>query len=65
MQVWNGEIHQDVIIRVVSSPLAIVLHLGQVLAIHLAIPLLGINVILIQWSRVPVVNGRYKGNANY
>ena len=61
---WNGEINQDIIICAIPSSLAIVAYLGKVLAIHLAIPFLGIDVILIQWLSVPVINGRHKRDAN-
>lgn len=61
---WNGEINQDIIIFAIPSSLAIVAYLGKVLAIHLAIPFLGIDVIFIQWLCVPVINGRHKRNAN-
>lgn len=61
---WNGEIHQDIIICAIPSSLAIVSYLREILAIHLAIPFLAIDVILIQWLSVPVINGRHKRNAN-
>ena len=44
---WNGEINQDIIIRAIPSSLAIVPYLREILAIHLAIPFLAIDVILI------------------
>ena len=61
---WNGEIHQNIIVRAIPSSLAIVSYLREILAIHLAIPFLGIDVILIQWLSVPVINGRHKRDAN-
>lgn len=61
---WNGEIHQDIIVRAIPSSLAIVSYLREILAIHLAIPFLGLDVILIQWLSVPVINGRHKRDAN-
>lgn len=61
---WNGEIHQDIIVRAIPSSLAIVSYLREILAIHLAIPFLGIDVILIQWLSVPVINGRHQRDAN-
>ena len=61
---WNGEINQDIIVRAIPSSLAIVPYLREILAIHLAIPFLGIDVILIQWLSVPVINGRHKRDAN-
>ena len=61
---WNGEIHQDIIVRAIPSSLAIVPYLREILAIHLAIPFLGVDVILIQWLSVPVINGRHKRDAN-
>ena len=61
---WNGEIHQDIIVRAIPSSLAIVSYLREILAIHLAIPFLGVDVILIQWLSVPVINGRHKRYAN-
>ena len=61
---WNGEIHQDIIVRAIPSSLAIVPYLREILAIHLAIPFLSIDVILIQWLSVPVINGRHKRDAN-
>ena len=61
---WNGEINQDIIICAIPSSLAIVPYLREILAIHLAIPFLGIDVILIQWLSVPVINGRHKRDAN-
>lgn len=61
---WNGEIHQDIIVRAIPSSLAIVSYLREILAIHLAIPFLDIDVILIQWLSVPVINGRHKRDAN-
>ena len=61
---WNGEIHQDIIVRAIPSSLAIVSYLREILAIHLAIPFLDIYVILIQWLSVPVINGRHKRDAN-
>ena len=61
---WNGEINQDIIICAIPSSLAIVSYLREILAIHLAIPFLGIDVILIQWLSVPVINGRHKRDAN-
>lgn len=61
---WNGEINQDIIICAIPSLLAIVSYLREILAIHLAIPFLGVDVILIQWLSVPVINGRHKRYAN-
>lgn len=61
---WNGEINQDIIVRAIPSSLAIVPYLREILAIHLAIPFLGVDVILIQWLSVPVINGRHKRDAN-
>ena len=61
---WNGEIHQNIIVRAIPLSLAIVSYLREILAIHLAIPFLGIDVILIQWLSVPVINGRHKRDAN-
>ena len=61
---WNGEIHQDIIVRAIPSSLAIVPYLREILAIHIAIPFLDIDVILIQWLSVPVINGRHKRDAN-
>ena len=61
---WNGEIHQDIIICAIPSSLAIVPYLREILAIHLAIPFLGVDVILIQWLSVSVINGRHKRDAN-
>ena len=61
---WNGEIHQDIIVRAIPSSLAIVSYLREIFAIHLAIPFLGVDVILIQWLSVPVINGRHKRYAN-
>ena len=61
---WNGEIHQDIIVRAIPSSLAIVSYLREILAIHIAIPFLDIDVILIQWLSVPVINGRHKRDAN-
>ena len=61
---WNGEIHQNIIVRAIPSSLAIVSYLREILAIHLAIPFLGLDVILIQWLSVPVINGRHKRDAN-
>lgn len=61
---WNGEIHQNIIVSAIPSSLAIVPYLREILAIHLAIPFLGIDVILIQWLSVPVINGRHKRDAN-
>ena len=61
---WNGEIHQDIIVRAIPSSLAIVSYLREILAIHLAIPFLGLDVILIQWLSVPFINGRHKRDAN-
>ena len=61
---WNGEINQDIIIRAIPSSLAIVSYLREILTIHLVIPFLGIDVILIQWLSVPVINGRHKRDAN-
>lgn len=61
---WNGEINQDIIICAIPSSLAIVPYLREILAIHLAIPFLGVDVILIQWLSVPVINGRHKRDAN-
>lgn len=61
---WNGEINQDIIIRAIPSSLAIVSYLREILAIHLAIPFLGVDVILIQWLSVPVIDGRHKRDAN-
>ena len=61
---WNGEIHQNIIICAIPSSLAIVSYLREILAIHLAIPFLGVDVILIQWLSVPVINGRHKRDAN-
>lgn len=60
----NGEIHQDIIVRAIPSSLAIVPYLREILAIHIAIPFLDIDVILIQWLSVPVINGRHKRDAN-
>ena len=60
----NGEIHQDIIVRAIPSSLAIVPYLREILAIHLAIPFLGVDVILIQWLSVPVINGRHQRDAN-
>ena len=61
---WNGEINQDIIVRAIPSSLAIAPYLREILAIHLAIPFLGVDVILIQWLSVPVINGRHKRDAN-
>ena len=61
---WNGEINQDIIICAIPSSLAIVSYLREVLAIHLAIPRLGVDIILIQWLSVPVIDGRHKRDAN-
>lgn len=61
---WNREIHQDIIICAIPSSLAIVPYLREILAIHLAIPFLGVDVILIQWLSVSVINGRHKRDAN-
>ena len=58
---WNREIHQDIIVRAIPSSLAIVSYLREILAIHLAIPRLGVDIILIQWLSVPVINGKHKG----
>lgn len=58
---WNGEIHQNIIVSAIPSSLAIVPYLREILAIHLAIPFLGIDVILIQWLSVPVIMGGTKG----
>ena len=55
---WNGEIHQNIIVRAIPSSLAIVSYLREILAIHLAIPFLGIDVILTQWLSVPVIKGQ-------
>ena len=43
---WFGEIHQDIVIRTVSSSVAIISYLRQVLTIHLMIPLFSIHRIL-------------------
>lgn len=61
---WNGKINQDIIICAIPSSLAIVPYLREILAIHLTIPFLGLDVILIQWLSVPVINGRHKRDAN-
>ena len=61
---WNGEINQDIIVRAIPSSLALVPYLREVLAIHLAIPHLGVDIILIQWLSVPVIDGRHKRDAN-
>ena len=61
---WNGEIRQNIIVRAIPSSLAIVSYLREILAIHIAIPFLGIDVILTQWLSVPVINGRHKRDAN-
>ena len=61
---WNGEINQDIIIFAIPSSLAIIPYLGKVLTIHLVIPFLGVDIILIQWFSVPVIDGRHKRDAN-
>lgn len=61
---WNGEINQNIIICAIPSLLAVVSYLREILAIHLAIPFLAIDVILIQWLSVLVINGRHKRDAN-
>ena len=43
---WNGEIHQNIVIRTVSPSITIVSYLCQVLTIHLMIPLFSIHRIL-------------------
>lgn len=60
-----GEIDQDIIIRAIPSSIAIVPYLRQILAIHLAILFLGIDVILIQWFRISLIYWRDERNASH
>ena len=53
---WFREIHQDIVIRTVSSSVAIVPYLCKVLTIHLMIPLFSIHHILKKRLREPIIN---------
>ena len=53
---WFGEIHQDIVIRTVSSSVAIVSYLRQILTIHLMIPFISIHRILKKRFREPIIN---------
>ena len=53
---WNGEIHQNIVIRTVSPSVAIISYLRQVLTIHLMVPLFSIHRILKKRLREPIIN---------
>ena len=53
---WFGEIHEDIVIRTVSSSVAIVSYLRQVLTIRLMIPLFSIHRILKKRFCEPIIN---------
>lgn len=61
---WNGEIYKDVVVGAVATPLTIVAHLRQVLAVYLAIPLLLGDIVLVYRLRVLVVYRRKEWNAS-
>ena len=52
---WFGEIHQNIVIRTVSSSVAIISYLRQVLTIHLLIPLFSIHRILKKRFGEPII----------
>ena len=53
---WFGEIHQDIVIRTVSSSVAIVSYLRQILTIHFMIPFISIHRILKKRFCEPIIN---------
>ena len=61
---WNREIHQDIVIRTVSSSITIVSYLRQVLTIHLMIPLFCIHRILKKRFCEPIINRWNEKNTN-
>ena len=53
---WFGEIHEDIVIRTVSSSVAIVPYLCKVLTIYLMVPLFSIHRIFKKRFCEPVIN---------
>ena len=53
---WFGEIHQDIVIRTVSSSVAIISYLRQILTIYLMIPFISIHRILKKRFCEPIIN---------
>ena len=53
---WFGEIHEDIVIRTVSSSVAIISYLRQILTIYLMIPLFSIHRILKKRFCEPIIN---------